>query len=309
MKGLVTYYRKAAGSTDEREGTYAKWLARRFKRAHRRSRIHLESFENHDRDEFLSDIEKYSDLDIFAYIGHGYSNGLLSANLNSSHLDALVSRLRNACRPGAVILFYACNAGSLNDSLLRKVYLQTRDLRFRLYGHNTAGKAGPNPEKTMFPPADGVLLKRHILGSLVDAPKFRRAWDQTMGDDFNDLWATFFLYEDHELLKRSCAPLLRRAVRANHVSMKKHGWKDQLPQIRRLLHLTSNDKDELALGIANWQLNNFDSTTEVDGILGRRSWAKMQSQLSGHRPPQYQRVPRPPQRRPGRPTPRRTGQH
>ena len=282
MKGLIIYPKMDTSQAreDYLDEKYFRLLARRFKKAHKQADIHLEEFDEDDSTEFLSDIGTYRNLDLFAYIGHGGRHNLYSANIGRSRGARLVEKLRAACNDGAVIILYACNAGRLNDSLLRTIYNETIDKRFRLYGHSTAGRAGNNPNKTVFPPANGAMLIDQVLGGFAGVRRFRQAWNQTLGNENDDLWATFFLLSDHELLRRACAPVLKRAVRVNRAYMNSLGWKSELDRIYRWLDVTERDEEELALGIARWQLRHFaGSPNEVDGILGKTSWKKLQPEL------------------------------
>jgi hypothetical protein len=283
MKGLVVYAKAdltqaRADYIDER---YFRLLARRFRRAHPGAEIHLEEFDEDDSAEFLSDIEDpaHQGLDVFAYIGHGGQNALYSADIGSSDAPDLAAKLSAACNNGANIIFYACNAGRLNESLLRTIHLSTLDKGFWLYGHSTAGRAGNNPNKTVFPPDNGAMLIDEALGDLAGVPLFQRAWNYTMGNEADDLWATFFLLTYDELARRACRSVLRRATASNRTLMKSLGWQSSLARIHELLEVSPGDEEGLAIGIANWQFQHFENTTEVDGIMGRRSWQAMQSEL------------------------------
>lgn len=283
-KGLILYP-KADRSQDRayyKDELYFRWLARRFRRAHPAWEIHLESFDEDDSAEFLGDMEKteYRGLDLFAYIGHGGQNVLYSANVSgSSGATNLASRLTTACNDGAVIIFYACNAGRLNDSLLRDVHLKTLSKNFKLYGHASAGRAGNNPDKTVFPPSGGAMLIDQALGVLAEAPRFRRAWNARMRNEVDFLWATFFLYSNEELLQAACRRPIRRAVRANRRYARTLGWSPDLPRIRALLGVTSTEASDLAVAIARWQFGRLSNRWNVDGILGPTSWRLMQPLL------------------------------
>jgi len=282
-KGLIIYPKadRSLDRADYRDEVYFRWLARRFKMAHPDWSIHLESFDEDDSTEFLSDIEKpaYQGLDLFAYIGHGGSHSLYSADIGSGDANQLATRLTSACNDGAVIIFYACNAGSLDDSLLRSVYLQTISKGFRLYGHNSAGRAGNNPDKTVFPPSNGAMLIDQALGVLAAAPRFRRAWNARMRNEVDNLWATFFLYSNDELLRAACRQPIQRAARRNRVYAHTLGWTSELARIRALLAVTTTEADDFAIGIARWQFVHFTNKWGVDGILGPNSWRLMEPLL------------------------------
>lgn len=282
MKGLVLYPRvdPAQDKEDSLDEAYFRLLARRFRRAHGAADIRLEEYAEDDTAEFMADIAKaeYHGLDLFAYIGHGGTSALYSADVDSAdEITALTNALRAACNDDAVIIFYACNAGRLNDSILRTVYLNTIDKRFRLYGHSSTGRAGNNPDKTVFPPANGAHLLDECLGSLASAPRFRRAWDYTMGNESDDLWATFFTLSHDALLRRACGSVIRRAVTANRRQARTAGWSAHLDQVHSAVGVGATASDEdLAVAIARWQADHLDSPGEVDGILGPTSWRVMQ---------------------------------
>lgn len=284
MKGLVLYPKvnpdeDADSSLDE---AYFRLLARRFRRAHGAADIHLEEFDEGDTTEFMADIGKadYQGLDLFAYIGHGGRHALYSASIQSDdQVAALTTAIRAACNNGAVILFYSCNAGRLNDSVLRRIHLDTIDMNFRLYGHSSSGRAGNNPDKTVFPPANGANLIDQVLGDLASAPRFRRAWDYTMGNESDDLWATFFTLSNDALLRRACRAPIRRAVAANRNQRRSVGWGDRMAEVRRIVGVADTSSEEdLAVAIARWQTQNLPSPHDVDGVLGRGTWRVMQRQ-------------------------------
>lgn len=284
MKGLVLYPK--ADLTQPRDSyldeRYFRLLARRFQAAHASADIRLEEFDEDDSEEFFGDLGNpdYQGLDVFAYIGHGGQQYLYSADVGgASAIGRLATALTEACNDNAVIVFYACNAGRLNDSILRTVYLSTIAKRFRLYGHSTSGRAGNNPNKTVFPPANGAMLIDACLGDLARAPRFRRAWNYSFGNEADDLWATFFLLTDEQLLRRACRPVLARAAAANRIQMRSLGWNLHLDRIYALLGVSERDEEALALGIARWQIQRFSEPSEADGILGRNSWQRMQQEL------------------------------
>jgi hypothetical protein len=283
MKGLVLHPKPGGGYERGTAEYYFKLLAKRFQNAHKSATIHLEEYEDDSSTEFLADIAKpaFQGLDIFAYIGHGGQHDLYSANIGPRGADSLIEKLRAACNVGAVILFYACNTGRLNDSLLKTIYNNTRDKGFTLYGHSTAGRAGNNPNKTVFPPANGAMLIDQVLEDFADIPVFRKAWNQTMGNEKDNLWATFFLLDNDELFRRACAPALKRAVKANQNYMKSLGWQKQLQEIASWLEAPEGDAEELAVAIARWQLEHFSGKPkEVDGILGPGSWRALKPELT-----------------------------
>ena len=65
--------------------------------------------------------------------------------------------------------------------MLRKIYLETVDKGFTLYGHSSAGRAGNNPDKTVFPPSNGAMLIDECLGDLAKAPRFSQGVERHDG--------------------------------------------------------------------------------------------------------------------------------
>jgi hypothetical protein len=285
MKGLVSYPRvdTSQNRSEYLDERYFRLLARRFRRANPHINIHLDAFDEDDSAEFLSDIEKpaYQGLDIFVYIGHGGQHRLYSADRGSQDIAAsdIANRLRAACNDGAVIIFYACNVGRLNDSLLRDIHVLTIDKNFRLYGHSTSGRAGNNPNKTVFPPTNGAMLIDVCLGNLAHAPRFRRAWNYSMGNESDDLWASFFSLSNNGLLRRACRPVIRRAVTRNRTFKRTLGWQSKLDKINALLGLANGDEEKLAIGVALWQYQKLGGSPGVDGIIGPNTWRQMKSEI------------------------------
>jgi hypothetical protein len=279
-KGLVIYPRGEGG-----DANYFKLLARRFKNAHREAEIHLENFGEYEAAEFQSDLKKsdYTNLDIFAYIGHGGTNNLYSADVGRNGRAKLATRLSEICNDDAVILLYACNCGNLGDSMLGYLYRHTLEKRFTFYGHHSAGRAGNNPDKTVYPPSDGAKLIEHVMGPLAKSPRLRAAWRATFGNEQDDLWATFFLLSHEDLIRRACKPALAAAGVANNRRKREVGWEPELNKIYPYLGVSVRSDEELALGVARWQAANM-KPADADGILGRMTWAAMQPKLANWAP-------------------------
>jgi hypothetical protein len=316
MKGLVLHSRvehSAAvhGYTDVH---YFRDLARRFRRINSDWDIHIEQFDEHDETEFLADIAKpeYRNLDVFAYIGHGGQHNLYSSSIGgAAETASLATNLTNACNNNAAIIFYACNAGKLGDSILRDVYNLTTAKNFKLYGHSTLGRAGNNPNKTVFPPANGAMLIDRCLGELASAPKFRTAWNQRFRNEADSLWARFFRLTEQQLFEEACRDVLRRARRGNQRYMTSLGWGNRLADIFPLImpaldaavagplqafravfpsHMTAQSiyaalisseagQTQFAIAVAHWQFGTFDNPRNVDGIIGPGTWRRLQAAM------------------------------
>lgn len=108
--------------------------------------------DNNDRKKMLSTIAAASDLDVIAYFGHGIPNGLPSADIYESHLDAFAEAIRSAANPGCRVVLYACSSGAeggFAQKLGRKLHG-----RCIVYGHTCVGHSFTNPYVTRFPYAD-----------------------------------------------------------------------------------------------------------------------------------------------------------
>jgi hypothetical protein len=280
-KGLVIYPRGEGG-----DAKYFKMLAKQFKRAHVQTEISVESFGEWDEDEFMADLKKpaHSGLDIFAYIGHGLTNSLYSASISKNERSDFAERIRESCNDGAVVLIYACNCGDLGDSLLSHLQRTLQDKHMTFYGHHTSGRAGNNPDKTVFPPAGGAKLIDHVLGPLARSRRIRNAWRDTFGNESDDLWATFFLLSNEALTLRACASALKSAAAANNRLMREVGWSNDADKLYRFMGVANGKAEELALAIARWQAGNM-SAGEADGILGRQTWTALQPKLNAWKEP------------------------
>ena len=292
MKGLVVYS-DVGSDQDVPEFTdkkYFRLLAGRFQRANSDADIDIETFDENDSGEFFRDLRNadYQSLDVFAYIGHGGTHNLYSASVGPRSTQTLADTLIASCNDDAVILFYACSSGTLNDSIANTLYRATISKRFRIYGHSTLGRAGNNPNKTVFPPQGGSMLIDAILGDLSDGHAFRRAWNDTFGNESDDLWATFFRLTDEELLHRACKPAIDRAMRSNRRYMSSLGWHNRIDDIfalcrlippRNSSNMSEEDQRRLVLGVGQWQADTFTSGRDIDGVLGPGTWRAMQREL------------------------------
>jgi hypothetical protein len=248
---------------------------------------------------------EYRELDVFAYIGHGGRHNLYSADVGgTSGANQIATRLTNACNNGAKIIFYACNSGRLGDSILRNIHNLTTSKGFRLFGHSTAGRAGNNPNKTVFPPANGAMLIDESLGVLAGARKFRRAWNERFGNESDNLWATFFKMSNEELLETASRSVLARARRSNLRWMRRLGWDENLGPIlievatdrdRRLRELmpsyltpanlrsvyinSQEAQTKFATAVARWQFSRYQNKNDVDGIIGPNTWRRLQAEM------------------------------
>lgn len=119
-----------------------------------------------------------SELDFFAYVGHGEGSGLPSAGITRSHIAALVKEIKRLVRADGTVIFYACQTGS-KDGLAQK--LSGLLPAMTVWGHRKSGPASTNPYK-----------KKYIGG--VEQP-FRDSWgeaDQLKWDTYMRASADFY---------------------------------------------------------------------------------------------------------------------
>lgn len=294
---------------------YMQNLARRFARVNRdQYNVTIENFAEAGTPEFFSDIARHANLAVFAYIGHGMPNALASASVNTrAEITRLANTLGRICKRNAVIIFYACSAGRLGNSITQSLHDLTHARGFTFYGHSTSGRAGNNPNKTVFPPAKGAMLVDRVLGDLANAPRFRRAWNASFGNESKPLWARFWRMSEQQLLETACESQLARARRANTRLMARLGWSARLSEIIRLimparasklqwqarvmrslfppflpsraiynaLLLSEARQNQFAIAVARYQMARTIRESTVDGILGQTTWAMMQAELAG----------------------------
>jgi hypothetical protein len=137
------------------------------------------------RKSFLKTIETHcpGNCDLFAYFGHGYTNGLGSAHIGTAQLDEFVKVLQPKLGNPSVVVLYACSSGAAGGF--------TKKLREKLggdvwvYGHTTVGHSfmnrdvseeygGNSPSfKLYYPPGDDL----------------RAAWAEAL--KYTDLWLRF----------------------------------------------------------------------------------------------------------------------
>jgi len=126
--------------------------------------------------------------ELFAYFGHGYTNGLGSAHIGESQLDDFLKVLRPKLAKPSVVVLYACSSGAVGGF--------TGKMREKLggdvwvYGHTTVGHSFMNRDvseemgdnspsfKLFYPPG-------HDL---------RSAWAEAI--KYTDLWLRFPLIEN-----------------------------------------------------------------------------------------------------------------
>ncbi len=119
-----------------------------------------------------------SELDFFAYCGHGNASGLPSAGVDRTHVAALAKEIKRLLRADGTVIFYACQTGS-KDGLAQKLSGLLPSMT--VWGHRKSGPASTNPYK-----------KKYVGG--VEQP-FRDSWgeaDQVTWDAYMRASADFY---------------------------------------------------------------------------------------------------------------------
>lgn len=106
------------------------------------------------RREVSQQLEKCSDLDLVAFLCHGWKDGI-QAGWRILQVDDLAKRLTAACKPDAVIVLYCCDTGKGADvgapggkgGFASALWMELERMGFRgtLWAHSTAGHTTQNP--------------------------------------------------------------------------------------------------------------------------------------------------------------------
>lgn len=100
-------------------------------------------------------------LDFFAYAGHGGRSSLPSAQVRQRDLDRLQTQIQRIVRPGGIVLLYACQtgyAGGFASQLSRRLPTMA------IWGHTDSGQASRNADKIVYRNGQGVDI-RNVLTS------------------------------------------------------------------------------------------------------------------------------------------------
>jgi hypothetical protein len=102
-----------------------------------------------------------SQLDFFAYAGHGGRNSLPSAQVREQDLDRLQTQIQRLARPGGIVLLYACQTGYAGGFASK---LSRRLPTMAIWGHTDSGQASRNADKLVYRNGVGVDI-RNVLTS------------------------------------------------------------------------------------------------------------------------------------------------
>lgn len=145
------------------------------------------------RKSFLDTITTFcpASLELFAYFGHGYKNGLGSAHIGDAQLDDFIKVLRPKLSTSSVVVLYACSSGKeggftgkIREKLGGTVWV---------YGHTTVGHAFMNPDVSEEASSNSPSHRLfYPLGH-----ELRAAWAEAL--KYTDLWLRFPLLYDADL--------------------------------------------------------------------------------------------------------------
>ncbi|BDC49437.1 hypothetical protein F183_A17530 [Bryobacterales bacterium F-183] len=118
-----------------------------------------------------------SNLDYFAYAGHGNWDSLGSAQVRAKDVDEFVRRLRRLVKPEGVILFYACLTGK-TGGFASKVAGALPGAT--VWGHSDSGQASRNADKVVHKGTNNMAVKKllsaaaakNLSGYLVSSEDF-----------------------------------------------------------------------------------------------------------------------------------------
>ncbi|MBL8230541.1 MAG: hypothetical protein JNL98_18770 [Bryobacterales bacterium] len=137
---------------------------------------------------FMEEVTELADhctnLDYFAYSGHGNGPELPSAGLkiNTKRYEEFVECLRSMLRPDARVIFYACSTG-LPGGMAPD--LSKRLPGITVYGHNCAGHGMTNPEKVRC-----VGGQREVFQTIMGPEQFSR-WSRLIKMPSEDIWLRY----------------------------------------------------------------------------------------------------------------------
>lgn len=103
--------------------------------------------ESDSRKSFMEQMRKLnSNLDFFAYAGHGNGGSLGSACLNRKHEEyqEFLNILRRVVKPGGTIIFYACCTGVANGFAQS---VSSAVANVTVFAHSSSGHGQTNPEE------------------------------------------------------------------------------------------------------------------------------------------------------------------
>lgn len=110
--------------------------------------------------EALQAVEE-TDLDFFAYAGHGGTQSLPSAQVRARDRGRLVTEIRRLLKPNGIVLLYACSAGVIGGFASQ---LSASLLGMTVWAHSDAGQASRNADKIRFRNGSGLDI-RDILSA------------------------------------------------------------------------------------------------------------------------------------------------
>lgn len=113
------------------------------------------------RDNFwdLLDSIPASNLDYFAYAGHGNWDSLGSAQVRAIDVEDFAKRIRRLVKPDGVVVFYACLTGK-TGGFASKVAAAIPGAT--VWGHSRSGQASRNDDKVVYRGANGVPIKQQL---------------------------------------------------------------------------------------------------------------------------------------------------
>ena len=97
-----------------------------------------------------------SNLDYFAYAGHGNATNLGSAQVRKSDLETFAGHLRRMVKPDGVVIFYACMTGKSGGFASM---VSTAMPAATVWGHSDSGQASRNADKVIYKNGTGTPIQ------------------------------------------------------------------------------------------------------------------------------------------------------
>lgn len=99
---------------------------------------------------------KASNLDYFAYAGHGNAKSLGSAQVRKEDVGTFCTHLRRLLKPDGVVIFYACLTGKTGGfASMVSTEIQT----VTVWGHSDSGQASRNADKVIYKAGKGTRIQ------------------------------------------------------------------------------------------------------------------------------------------------------
>lgn len=119
-----------------------------------------------------------SRLEVVAYFGHGWRNGLGSCHITVDHLHRFSALLRSKLAPDAKIIFYGCSTAAAGG-FAQRLQSALDDTGVTIFGHNITGRYWMMNNLVRYP--NGDLIPRHADDGGPERTFWSRFWKRGRG--------------------------------------------------------------------------------------------------------------------------------